>query len=79
MRETESETRTASELEKKYWIALALYALLAVAAWFTIGEGKIAVLGKMVDMRWIPIFVLAMFAFRTVMAMQADRLRRGSK
>jgi hypothetical protein len=77
MRETESETRTGPELERKYWIALAAYVGLAVLAWFTIGEGKVAVLGKLIDLRWIPIFVLATFAFRTVMAMQADRLRRG--
>jgi hypothetical protein len=67
------------ELERKYWIALALYAGLAVLAWFTIGEGRIAVLGRMIDVRWIPIFVLATFAFRTVMAMQADRVRRSGK
>jgi hypothetical protein len=67
------------ELERKYWVALALYAGLAVLAWFTIGEGKIAVLGRMIDLRWIPIFVLATFALRTVMAMQADRIRRSGK
>ena len=68
---------TGSELERKYWIALVLYAGLAVLAWFTIGEGKVSIFGRMIDMRWIPIFILATFAFRTVMAMQADRIRRG--
>ncbi|HTX75718.1 MAG TPA: hypothetical protein VMD29_05885 [Terracidiphilus sp.] len=68
--------RTGSEMERKYRIALALYGVLAVVAWFTIGEGSVPVFGKMIEIRWIPVFVLATFAFRTVMAMQADRIRR---
>ena len=67
---------TDSELERKYRIAMALYGVLAVVAWFTIGKGSIPVLGRMVEIRWIPIFVLATFAFRTGMAMQAERIRR---
>jgi hypothetical protein len=69
----------SSSLDRKYGIALVLYAVLAVAAWFTVGEGSVVVLGRLVQIRWIPVFVLAMFAFRTVMAMQADRIRRGGK
>ena len=65
------------ELERKYRIALALYAVLAVLVWFTIGEGKVEVFHRMIEIRWVPIFILATFAFRTVMAMQADRIRRG--
>jgi len=68
---------TGSELERKYGIALALYVVLAVLVWFTIGEGKISVFGRLIEVRWVPIFILATFAFRTVMAMQADRIRRG--
>jgi hypothetical protein len=67
---------TARGLEWKYRIAMALYGMLAVVAWFTIGQGSVPVLGRMVEIRWIPIFVLATFAFRTVIAMQADRIRR---
>ncbi len=75
MREEQQETRT--ELERKYGIALALYVVLAVLVWFTIGEGKVPVFGRLIEIRWVPIFILATFAFRTVMAMQADRIRRG--
>jgi len=67
---------TGSEMDRKYRIAMALYGVLAVVAWFTIGQGSVPVFGRMVEIRWIPIFVLATFAFRTVMAMQADRIRR---
>jgi len=67
---------SGQELERKYGIALALYVVLAVLVWFTIGEGKISVFGRLIEIRWVPIFILATFAFRTVMAMQADRIRR---
>jgi hypothetical protein len=70
---------TGLELERKYRIALALYVVLAVVVWFTIGEGKVPVFGRLIEIRWIPIFVLATFAFRTVMAMQADRIRRSKE
>ena len=63
-------------LDKKYWIALTLYAALAVLAWCTIGEGTVTVFGRQIAIRWIPVFVLGTFAFRTYIAMQAERLRR---
>jgi hypothetical protein len=68
---------TGSELERKYRIALGLYVVLGVVVWFTIGEGKVPVFGRLIEIRWIPIFILATFAFRTGMAIQADRIRRG--
>ena len=69
-------TRTGSDLERKYPVALALYGILAVAVWFTIGAGHVMVFRRPVELRWIPILILATFAFRTMMAMQADRIRR---
>ena len=33
---------TGSELDRKYWMALALYVVLAALAWFTVGEGSAA-------------------------------------
>ena len=68
-----------ASLDRKYGIALALYAVLAVLAWFTIGEGTVAAFGRQIEIRWIPVFVLATFAFRTWVAMQAERIRRGNK
>jgi hypothetical protein len=56
---------------------LALYVALAVLAWFTIGAGRVDVFGKQFDIRLVPIFILATFAFRTVIAMKAERIRRG--
>ena len=79
MREGQQGTRTGSDLERRYPIALALYGALAVLVWFTIGEGAVELFGRPVEVRWVVLFILAMFAFRTVMAMQADRIRRGGK
>ena len=76
-RRTEGDgSRTGMDLERKYPVALALYGILAVAVWFTIGAGHVMVFGRPVELRWIPILILATFAFRTMIAMQAERIRR---
>jgi uncharacterized RDD family membrane protein YckC len=69
--------RFGSELEKKYPIALAMYAVLIVVSWLTVGPGHFWIRNRPVDVRWIPTVILALFAFRTYVAMQADRIRRG--
>jgi hypothetical protein len=68
--------RLGSDLEKKYPVALAMFVILAVVAWFTVGEGIVMVHGRPVQVRLIPVVILALFAFRTYVAMQADRIRR---
>jgi cytochrome bd-type quinol oxidase subunit 2 len=67
------------DLDRKYWIALLLYGVLAVLVWFTVGEGKIFVFGKHVELRLIPILILATFALRTVLVRQADKIRHGGE
>jgi hypothetical protein len=71
--------RSGSELEKKYPVALAMYAVLIVVTWLTIGSGHFWIWNRPVDVRWIPTVILALFAFRTYVAMQADRIRRGKE
>ncbi len=66
-------------LGRKYWTALLLYGVLAVLAWFTVGEGTIVVFGKPVELRLIPVLILATFALRTVLIRQADRIRHGGE
>jgi hypothetical protein len=66
-------------LEQKYWIALLLYGVLAVLAWFTVGEGTVVVFGKPVELRFIPVLILATFALRTVVVRQADKIRHGGE
>jgi hypothetical protein len=77
MREEQRGTRTGSDLERRYPIALLLYVVLAVLVWFTVGDGTVIVFGRPVEMRWIPLLILATFAFRTMLVRQADKIRRG--
>jgi hypothetical protein len=62
--------------DRKFRIAMAAFALLAVVIWFTVGEGKMLVFNRPVELRWFPIFVVTTFAFRTYMAREADKIRR---
>ena len=63
-------------VERRFWIALMLYGTLGAVVWFTLGPGTIRVLGRAVDIRAIPMFVIATFVFRTWIARSAERIRR---
>ncbi len=73
MLETASRKRS---LDQKFWIALGLYSVLGLGVWFTLGEGTTFVFGRPVEIRLIPLLVLGTFVFRTVMAREADKIRR---
>jgi hypothetical protein len=70
---------TGSNLDRKYWVALALYAVLAVLVWFTMDASKVLIHGRPVDLRLVPLIILSGLALRTVLARQADRIRRDSE
>ncbi len=74
----ESGIDPARSRDRKFWIALALFGILAVVIWFTFGEGTVFVFGRHVQLRLIPLFVIATFVFRTVMAREADKIRQKS-
>jgi len=76
-RAPEVQQSSGADLERKFWPAMAAYAILAVAAWFILGEGTVQLQGKPVEIRLLPIFVFGMLALRTALARQADRIRRG--
>jgi hypothetical protein len=65
-----------SDLDRKYWTAMALFAILAALVWFTMGEGAVLVFGRPVEMRLIPLIVIGGLALRTVLARQAEKIRR---
>ena len=67
---------TDSDLDRKFWIALGLYGILAGLAWFTLGEGKVLVGNRLVDVRFFPLVVLGGFALKTVLARHAEKIRR---
>ena len=75
----EENKRSGSDLAKRYPVALALYAVLAVLVWFTMDAGKVLAWGKPVELRLLPLIVIAGLAVRTVVAMQADRIRRSGQ
>ena len=79
MRGEQPGTREGSDLQRRYPIALLLYGVLAVLVWFTVGEGKVIVFGKPVELRLIPMLILATFALRTVLVRQADKIRHGGE
>jgi hypothetical protein len=69
--------RSGLDLDRKYWVAMALYVILAALSWFTLGKGKVFVGSSPVEVRWIPLVVLGGMALKTALARQADRIRRG--
>ena len=70
---------SSSDLDRKFWVALALFAGLAALVWLTMGEGKVLVFGKPVEMRLIPLVVIGALALRTVLARQAEKIRKNSQ
>ena len=66
-----------SDVDRKYWVALALYAALAVLAWFTVGDGAVLVYGRPVELRLLPLIIIGGMALRTVLARHAEKIRRG--
>jgi hypothetical protein len=71
--------RSGADLDKRFPVALALYALLGVLVWFTMGEGNVLVYGKPVEMRLIPLIIIGGLALRTVLARSAEKIRRGGE
>jgi hypothetical protein len=67
---------SGADLDRKFWVAMVLYAVLAALAWFTMGEGSTLVYGRPVDLRLVPLIVIGGLALRTVLAQQAERIRR---
>ena len=63
-----------SSLEKKYRVALVLYAGLAILSWFTL-DARIPVGGRLVEMKYLPLIIIGGLALRTIVAMRAEKIR----
>jgi len=75
----EKAERSGSDLAKRFPVALGLYAVLAVLVWFTMDGGKVIVMGKPVELRLVPLIIIGGLALRTVLALQADRIRHSGE
>jgi hypothetical protein len=64
------------DLDRKFWAALAMFAVLALVVWLTMGDGSVLVFGKPVELKLIPLFVIGGMALRTVLARKAEKIRR---
>ena len=65
-----------TDLDRKYWLALGMFAVLAVLVWLTMGDGSVLVFGKPVELKLIPLIVIGGMALRTVLARHAEKIRR---
>jgi hypothetical protein len=64
-----------SSLDRKYRVAIVLYAGLAILSWFTL-DARIPIGGRLVEMKFIPLIIIGGFALRTMVAMRAEKIRR---
>ncbi len=69
--------RSGSDLQRRFPLAILMYAVLAALVWFTMDGSKVDVFGKPVDLRMVPLIVIGGMALRTVLAVQADKIRHG--
>ena len=73
-----SSASASAGLDRRFRMALVLYAVLGLLIWFTMGEGKVFVHGRPVELRLVPLIVIGGLALRTLVAHQAERIRRQS-
>ena len=67
------------DLDRKYWLALGMFAVLAVLVWLTMGDGSVLVFGRPVELKLIPLIVIGGMALRTVLARHAEKIRRAGE
>jgi hypothetical protein len=60
----------------KLLVALAVYAALALLAWFTL-DASIPLGGRDVPLRALTLAILGLFAFRTLLHAQRERIEAG--
>jgi hypothetical protein len=60
---------------KRFYVALAIYAVLAGLIWVTMEDVPLPVGNSQVGIRSLTLIVLALFAVRTVLHFRADQIR----
>jgi TctA family transporter len=64
------------KMSRKLLVALAVYVVLAVMAWFTL-DTSISVAGRDVPLRAVTLALLGVFAVRTLLHAQRERVEAG--
>ena len=62
-------------MSKKLLVALAMYAGIAVLAWFTL-EARVSLGDRQIPLRAITLLLLGLFAVRTLLHAQRERIER---
>jgi hypothetical protein len=73
-----SDQAVKSDLDRKFWGALAMFAVLAALVWFTMDAGSVPVFGRPVELKLVPLIVIGALALRTILARQAEKIRKNS-
>ncbi|HEY2364325.1 MAG TPA: hypothetical protein VGK36_24625 [Candidatus Angelobacter sp.] len=60
---------------KRFYVALAIYAVLAVLVWVTMEDVPLPVGNGQLGIRSLTLIVLALFAVRTVLHFRAEQIR----
>jgi len=63
------------EQQKRFWIALVVYALLGLLIWTTIDDVPIRIGGGKIGIRALTLAIVAFFAVRTVLHWKAEHIR----
>jgi TctA family transporter len=64
------------KMSRKLLVAVVVYAALGLLAWFTLDAG-IPVGGRQVPLRAVTLAILGLFAFRTLLHAQRERIEAG--
>jgi hypothetical protein len=60
---------------KRFFVAMALYAVLALLVWLMMDDSAVSVGGGQISVRGLTFALLAFFAARTVLHWNAERIR----
>jgi hypothetical protein len=63
-------------MSRKLRVALSLYAVLAVLAWFTL-DASFPISGREVPLRDLTLAILGLFTVRTLLHAQRERIEQG--
>ncbi len=75
-RKEEVRPSARTDFDRKFWAAMAMFAALAALVWFTMDTGLVLVFGRPVELRLVPLIIIGALALRTVLARQAEKIRR---